>query len=200
MTHKGSGRMVKTGLVAMVLLALAACGFKPMYGRFSDQGQDMADVMAKIRVVEIRDGEGRNSRIGQVIRNNLAARLSPGREVTSADYVLKVSFQVEEHGYGFTESESVTVQNLKLLALYRLEEADSSKVVVESMARALVTFDLVQSDYSNMIARNTALERLSDEVATRIVARLGAYFSQNGKDGAVAAPDVPAEQNEQDRK
>lgn len=165
-------------LALLVLLApLTGCGFKPMYGQFSDGEGNLREVMANIRVASITE-DGRPSRLGQVIRNNLLERLTPFGETTDAEYVLKVTFFVEEHGYGIREDESVTLQNLKLVAVYQLEEVTTARVVMESAARALVTFDLVRSDYSNMVARQASVKRLSEDISHQMSNRIGAYFSQ----------------------
>ncbi|WP_321396459.1 hypothetical protein [Emcibacter sp.] len=169
--------MLRIGLFTILLMSLSACGFKPMYGKMAGQDQNLEQIMANIRVEDIRDADGRNSRIGQVIRNNMMSRLRAKGAREAVDYSLKITFQVEEHGYGFTEDESVTAQSLKLVALYQLEDIATGEKVMEDAARALVTFDLVQSDYSNMVARNAALTRLSEEVTNRITARIGAFFS-----------------------
>ncbi|PCI32046.1 MAG: hypothetical protein COB54_08355 [Alphaproteobacteria bacterium] len=168
---------MKFVLLLISAMILSGCGFKPMYGQFSDDGSDLRDVMANIRVTDITE-QGRPSRIGQVIRNNLLDRLTPFGETKSAEFVLKVTFLIEEHGYGIRANESVTLQNLKLVTTYQLEDINTSKVVLDFAARALVTYDLAQSDYSNMIARNAALKRLSEEVANQMAARIGAYFSK----------------------
>jgi len=168
-------------------LGLSGCGFKPMYGQFSDGKGDLRDVMANIRVASILE-DGRPSRIGQVIRNNLLDRLTPFGETKSANYLLSVTFLIEEQGYGIRSDESVTLQNVKLVAAYKLEEVGTSKVVLESAARALVTYDLVQSDYSNMIARNASLKRLSEDVANQVATRIGAYFSKNLPKGTTTNP------------
>ena len=162
----------------LLTLGLAACGFKPMYGQFSDGKGDLRDVMANIRVTSILE-DGRPSRIGQVIRNNLMDRLTPFGETKSAEYILSVTFFIEEQGYGIREDESVTLQNLKLVAAYRLEDVNTTKIVLDSAARALVTYDLARSDYSNMIARNAAIKRLSEEVSNQMATRIGAFFSKN---------------------
>jgi len=161
----------------VVPLVLGSCGFKPMYGQFSDGETDLRDVMANIHVANITE-DGRPSRIGQVIRNNLLDRLTPFGETKSADFILNITFFIEEHGYGIREDESVTLQNLKLVTAYQLEEVATSKVVLDSAARGLVTYDLAQADYSNMIARNAALKRLSEEVSNQMATRIGAYFSK----------------------
>ncbi len=167
---------MKFFLVLISAIILSGCGFKPMYGQFSDGQGDLRQVMANIRVTDITE-QGRPSRIGQVIRNNLLDRLTPFGETKSAEYVLKVAFLIEEHGYGIREDESVTLQNLKLVTSYQLEDLETSKVVLDFAARSLVTYDLAQSDYSNMIARNAALKRLSEEVANQMATRIGAFFS-----------------------
>lgn len=168
---------MKLFLVLISSVILSGCGFKPMYGQFSDGQGDLRQVMENIRVSDITE-QGRPSRIGQVIRNNLLDRLTPFGETGSAEYVLKVSFLIEEHGHGIRKDESVTLQNLKLVTSYQLENVATSKVVLDFAARALVTYDLAQSDYSNMIARNAALKRLSQEVANQMATRIGAFFSK----------------------
>jgi len=172
--------MKYSGILMLALLLtvlLGGCGFRPMYGQFSDGKGDLRDVMANIRVSSITE-DGRPSRIGQVIRNNLLDRLTPFGETESAEYILNVTFLIEEQGYGIREDESVTLQNLKLVTAFQLEEVATSKVVLESAARGLVTYDLAQSDYSNMIARNASLKRLSEEVSNQMATRIGAFFSK----------------------
>lgn len=162
----------------ILTLFIWGCGYKPMYGQFSDGKGDLRDVMANIRIASITE-EGRSSRIGQVIRNNLLDRLTPYGETAQAEYILKVTFLIEEHGYGIREDESVTLQNLKLVAAYQLEEVATAKIVLDSAARALVTYDLAQSDYSNMIARQASMKRLSEEIANQMATKIGAYFSKS---------------------
>lgn len=176
-------RHMMRGILGIFLVSglLAGCGFKPMYGQFSDGKSDLRDVMANIRVESITE-DGRPSRIGQVIRNSLMDRLTPFGETPSAEYVLRVTFLIEEHGYGIREDETVTLQNLKLVTAYQLEEVATSKVILDSAARGLVTYDLAQSDYSNMIARNASLGRLAEEVSNQMATRIGAYFSKNEAD------------------
>lgn len=164
-------------LILISVVLLSGCGFKPMYGQFSDGDGNLREIMANIRVADITE-QGRASRIGQVVRNGLLDRLTPYGETKSAEYILTVTFLIEEHGYGIREDESVTLQNLKLVTVFQLEEVATSKVILDSSARALVTYDLAQSDYSNMIARNASLKRLAQEVANQMASRIGAFFSQ----------------------
>lgn len=175
-------KLVRYYTVLSAFLILGACGFKPMYGQFSDSENDLHQIMASIQIDDIRErdekGVYRNSRVGQLIRNDLIDRITGGNDRLATEYTLKVDYFVEEAGYGIRADESVTLQNLKLLVTYELRTIQTDKPVLSARARGLVTYDLVQSDYSNMIARKSAMERLSKEVANQITTRIGTYLSR----------------------
>jgi len=176
--------MVRLFSVILLALMISSCGFKPMYGKFSDDS-NLRDIMANIRIDEVRE-DGRKTRLGMVIRNGLLDRITPYGETAAPDYSLTVTFKVIESGYGIREDESVTLQNLKLVASYQLFDLLNAangpeagqKPILDSAARAIVTYDLIQSNYSNMAARQAAIERLSDEVSNQIATRVGAFLSQ----------------------
>jgi hypothetical protein len=52
---------------------------------------------------------------------------------------------------------------------------------MDGTARAIVTYDLVQSDLSNMTARQTSLERLAEEVSNQVITRVGTFLSNKQK-------------------
>ena len=156
-----------------------------MYGALSDQDQNLRQIMANIQIPEIREqnkkGEERNSRMGQLIRNDLLEFMTPKGSSGQVDYILNVQYRIERKGYGIRADESVTLQNLKLLVTYELREIKIDKIILRAQARGIVTYDLVQSDYSNMIARKSALERLSKEATHQISIKIGTFLhsSQN---------------------
>ncbi len=166
-----------TGLLCV--LFIGACGFSPMYGQNSATGTGLAQVMANIQIDPIRSASGRQERLSQLIENNLHDRISPVASNGNTRYVLKANYDVEERGYGIREDESVTLQNLRLSVGYALIDINSDESIMDGTARAIVTYDLVQSDFSNMQARQTSLERLSEEVANQIITRIGTYLSNN---------------------
>jgi len=166
---------------AIVVLSVGACGFKPMYGQNSDGGVALSQIMANIKIDPVRDELGRQERLAQLLENNLHERISPLSSDGSSLYVLRASYNVEERGYGIREDESVTLQNLRLSVAFSLIDIDSDQSIMDGTARAIVTYDLVQSDFSNKIARETSLERLSEEVANQITTRIGTFLSNNAK-------------------
>jgi LPS-assembly lipoprotein len=153
-----------------------------MYGNFSGSDESLHEVMAGIQISDVRErsekGDYRNSRIGQLIRNDLLDRITPEGASGTVEYILKVEYKIEEEGYGIRADESVTLQNLKLLVSYELRTADKDELIMNSSARGIVTYDLVQSDYSNMIARKSVLERLSKEVAHQISIKIGTFLKK----------------------
>lgn len=163
-----------------ILLLLSSCGFKPMYGQNSENGALLAQVMANIQIDEIKNVNGRQERLSQLLHNNLLDRISPlSSDGSATTYILNANYDVEERGYGIREDESVTLQNLKLTVAFRLIDAASDDIIMDGTARAIVTYDLVQSDFSNKIARETSLSRLSEEAANQIITRIGTYLSNN---------------------
>ena len=163
----------------IAVLIMSACGFKPMYGSNSAMGSDLAQVMANIEIDQIRNVTGRQERLSQLLENNLHDRISPLAGNGSIKYILKANYDVEERGYGIREDESVTLQNLRLSVAFSLVDINSDQSIMDGTARAIVTYDLVQSDFSNKIARETSLERLSEEVANQIITRIGTFLSNN---------------------
>lgn len=163
-----------------IALLLTACGFKPMYGANSANGSGLAQVMANIEIDRVTNMSGRQERLSQLIENDLLERISPiSSDGSGTTYLLRTNYDIEEQGYGIREDESVTLQNLKLTVAFRLVDIDSDKTIMDGTARAIVTYDLVQSDFSNLAARQTSLERLSEEAANQIITRIGTYLSNN---------------------
>ena len=151
-----------------------------MYGENPVTGSNLAQLMANIEIDRITNISGRQERLSQLIENNLLDRISPRSSNGSGTaYLLKANYDVEEQGYGIRDDESVTLQNLKLTVAFRLVEISSHDTIMDGTARAIVTYDLVQSDFSNLAARETSLERLSEEVANQIVTRIGTFLSNN---------------------
>lgn len=173
-------KFTKAIIAAILLLAINACGFKPMYGENSAAGAGLSQLMANIKIDQIRNELGRQERLSQLLQNNLHERISPlSSDGSATAYLLKARYDVEERGYGIREDESVTLQNLRLSVAFSLVDIDSDQSIMDGTARAIVTYDLVQSDFSNKVARETSLERLSEEVANQIITRIGTFLSNN---------------------
>ena len=156
-------------------LALAGCGLRPLYS-----GGSAGPVAQTLRSVEVAPIEGR---AGWLVRTALQDRLG-AQGGGASRYRLVVRLDDSIVGFGIRPDDSETRERRTLRARYQLIEADKGTVVLDATAGSDAGIDVVSSDYANVAAEQTALERLSKEVADQIVTRLALYARR----GAAAAP------------
>ncbi|MEA3060509.1 MAG: LPS-assembly lipoprotein [Sphingomonadales bacterium] len=156
--------------LALVLL-LPGCGLRPLYA-----GGGSGPVVRSLRSVEVAPIQGR---AGWLVRTALQDRLGavPG---SGARYRLEVELDDDITGFGIRSDDAVTRERRTLRARYRLVEAGKGTVVLDATAGSDAGIDVVASEYATVAAEQTALERLSKEVADQIVTRLALYASRTG--------------------
>jgi LPS-assembly lipoprotein len=156
--------------LALALL-LPACGLRPLYA-----GGGGGPVAQSLRSVEVAPIQGR---AGWLVRTALQDRLGavPG---SGARYRLEVELDDDITGFGIRSDDAVTRERRTLRARYRLVEAGKGTVVLDATAGSDAGIDVVASEYATVAAEQTALERLSKEVADQIVTRLALYASRAG--------------------
>jgi LPS-assembly lipoprotein len=154
--------------LAFLLLALAGCTLRPLYA-----GGPSGPVVQALRGVEVAPIAGR---AGWLVRTALEDRLgSRGQPV----YRLEVELSDDITGFGIRSDNAVTRERRTLRARYRLVEAERGTVVLDATAGSDAGIDVVSSEYATVAAEQTALERLSVEIADQIVSRI-ALFAQRG--------------------
>jgi LPS-assembly lipoprotein len=161
-------------LVLLLLLLLSSCGLRPLYGG-GGSGQ-VAQMLRSVRVAPIP------GRAGWLVRTSLEDRLGKIDE-DGARYRLEVELDDQIAGFGIRRDNTITRERRTLRARYRLVEAELGTVVLDATAGSDVGIDVVSSEYATVAAEQTALERLSGEIADQIVARLGLYASRTAGDG-----------------
>jgi LPS-assembly lipoprotein len=160
---------------AAPLLALAfllpGCGLRPLYA-----GGGSGQVAQSLRSVQVAAIQGR---AGWLVRTALEDRLgaSAGR---AGRYRLEVELDDNITGFGIRSDDAVTRERRTLRARYRLVEAAKGTVVLDATAGSDVGIDVVASEYATVAAEQTALERLSKEVADQIVTRVALYAARTG--------------------
>lgn len=162
-------------LMLVGTMALAACGFTPMYGAREDGASVAADLGA-VEVAAITDA-GRPYRLGQLMENDLADRFYRGG-VGAVRYRLELGLERTREGFAFRPDEAVTRVGLRLDARYRLIETETGNVILEDSAQAYNSFDVVQSDYATLSAEKDMEARLVKDLGQRITARLSRYFGK----------------------
>lgn len=143
-------------------LALSACGLSPVY---SGGSKGVAAQLGSITVAPIPD------RSGYLVRNALQAQL--GKPGASAAYRLEIELDDQIEGFGIRGDDSITRERRTLRARYRLVSSDGARTFLDATARADAGIDVVRSSNLAVVAaENSQLERLADEIARQITARI----------------------------
>ena len=161
-------------LLLGLALVLAGCGLRPIYG-----GGGSGPVAQSLRTIEVGPIPGR---AGWLVRTALEDRLGNGGG-EAARYRLEVELDDNITGYGIRRDNAVTRERRTLRARYRLVEAERGTVLVDATAGSDEGIDVVSSEYATVAAEQTALERLSQEIADQIVTRLALYASRTQGNG-----------------
>jgi len=155
-------------LLALALL-LTGCGLRPLYG-----GGGNGRVAQTLQSVAVAPIEGR---AGWLVRTALEDRIGANAQ-TQARYRLEVELDDDISGFGIRSDDSVTRERRTLRARYRLVDAAVGTVLLDATAGSDAGIDVVGSEYATVAAEQTALERLSKEVADQIVARVALYAAR----------------------
>jgi len=148
------------------LLLLAGCGLQPLYSGGSD-GQ-VAQALAGVEVAPIP------GRSGWLVQNALKDRI-PAIPNGDPRYRLEIELDDKIEGFGIRRDDAITRERRTLRARYRLTDAGSGALLLDATAGSDAGIDVVRSEYATIAAENTALERLAQEVADQIVARVALY-------------------------
>lgn len=162
---------MKVGLALAGVLALSACGLRPLY-----EGGGRGQVAQSLRSVEVGPIGGR---AGWLVRTALIDRLRQ-REGEAPRYRLEVELDDQITGFGIRSDDSITRERRTLRARYRLRDAALGTVLIDATAGSDAGIDVVSSEYATVAAEQTALERLSREIADQIVSRLALYAARTG--------------------
>jgi LPS-assembly lipoprotein len=163
---------LRLAFLATALIGLAGCGLHPLYS--GGTSGPVAQQLAQVTVASI---PGKN---GWLVHNNLVDRL---RATGSAAprYRLEVTLDDDIAGYGLRRDNQITRERRSLRARYHLTDMTTNSVVLDATAESDAGIDVVNSEYATIAAEQSALERLADDIAGQIVARLALFAERNGK-------------------
>lgn len=155
-----------TLILAASAMLLGGCQLRPVY---SSSGTAAA-MLHSIAVSTIPD------RSGWLVRQALIDRL--GDPTATPAYRLEVELDDQIQGFGVRGDDAITRERRILRARYRLVDSATGQVLLDATAGSDAGIDVVQSEFAVLAAENTALERLSEDIADSIVTRL-ALFGRN---------------------
>lgn len=157
-------------------LGLPACGFRPLHAPRGGRG-GVAD-LAFVKVESIAD------RSGQLVRNELLELLNPHGLAVRQVYLLRVLLEETREGLAFQKDDTVTRRNLSLSGEFILRDLRVDTAVLEGRTRAVAAYNVVQSDYANLIAEKDARTRAASNVAQDIATRVAIYFTRLRESGS----------------
>jgi LPS-assembly lipoprotein len=161
--------MMRRLAFVLSLLALSACGLRPLYGGGS--GGVVATTLDTVTVSPIA------GQAGWLMRNKLVDRLGKGGTSTAA-YRLDVTLDDNITAFGVRSDQAATQERRTLRARFQLVELKNGMVVLDDTAGSDAGIDIVSSEYATVAAEQTALENLSDVVADQITARVALFASR----------------------
>ena len=145
---------------------LSACGLKPLY-----EGGRKGAAAQRLSGVEVAPIAGKS---GWLIRNSLAERLHAVAD-GAPRYRLTIEVDDKIEGLGVRSNNIVTRERRTLRAHFRLRDigaAADAAPMLDEVVSSDVGIDVTSSEYATVAAEDSALERLSDQIADRILARI----------------------------
>jgi len=140
-------------------LALAACGFTPIYGR----GSAAEKIRGKILFGEV------DSRLSFEFYEQLENRL--GRTETAL-FQLDVTLSVTSEGLAITQDNAITRYNLTGAASFTLTRIADNSVVLRDNLRAFTAYSATASAYATHVSERDSNRRLAISLADQIAIRI----------------------------
>ena len=159
----------RIGVVCLLLLGLAGCGFRPLYGSYAFDRATVAE-LAQIRVDLLGD------RQGQLLHNALLARLNPRGEPVQARYTLSVQYGASEAQSALRKDDTATRDTLTFNVRYQLVQGET--VITAGNFSRQLSYDYLPEHYSNVTADADMRRRAADLLAEEIRNQLAAYFTR----------------------
>lgn len=161
-------------LTAGLALALAGCGFHPLYAGHARNGFD-AD-LAAIRVNTIAD------RQGQVLAIALRDGLNPRGARVETRYTLDVKLTAGRENIGVRPDGTASRSEITMTAAFILKDvrrpADTA-VVLQGITHSVSSYDILDDNYATVVAQHTAEDRTVHEIGDDILTRLELYVSKH---------------------
>lgn len=160
--------------LGFLVAALGGCGLRPLYGRGSG-GQVTVAALGAVAIGPIP------GRLGQVLHNDLRDRINPQGAPGRPRYRLEVQVFRFKEGLAIKKDEEITRSNLRLTATFVLSDYRSGERLLEGSARSTGSFNLVRSDFANLVAERDAERRVAREISEQILTRLSLYFDRQSQ-------------------
>ena len=117
-------------------------------------------------------------RAGQLVRKELLDRLHAGGAAAKPVFRLTVQLKESREGIAFQQDDSATRFNLRLSARFELVDSRNGASLLKGYSRAIAAYNVVRSDYANLISERDAQKRAANSVADGIQSQIAVFFSR----------------------
>ncbi|MEX2642179.1 MAG: LPS assembly lipoprotein LptE [Acetobacterales bacterium] len=171
-------RAVAGAALVAVAVALAGCGFRPMYGEGPSGGGAVPAALSQVETAIIAD------RTGQLVRTFLQNGLTPRGMPGLPLYRLDVTLDEQEEEIAFRRDETATRIRLHVLADFTLVDAGTGRPLHGGRSRAVTSYNILDDYYATIVAEEQARRVAAEQIARDIRTRLAVYFERNpGRQG-----------------
>ena len=162
----------RTLALCAALLLLAACGFTPIHGMQANQA-DTQSKLAQIEIGIIPDQEG------QYLRNALIDRFYKNGRPHHPDYALSIKPISESLvDLDITKTADTTRGQMILSTSMLLSHQRTKKTLLKRDLRAIISYNKLGSEFTNIVSENNARENALNELARQIELQLNLYFKR----------------------
>ena len=143
-------------------LALAACGFTPVYGTDGTGAQLRGQVLV----------QEPSTQAGYLLTRELETQL--GRSGPAARYALDLTIDTSEEGLAINAAGDITRFNLIGRVDYALRDTTAGTVITSGRVQNFTAYSAIDTPVATLAAERDAVERLmlilSDQITTRLYA------------------------------
>ncbi len=162
------GRLLLPGL----LLSLAGCNLRPLYG-----GAAGAELDADLSAILV---ETPKTRTGWLLREQLERDLRASGRRVPPRYLLEIRLERRQRPLAIQLDDSTTRFDLTLAAFFTLRERSDGRPVYRSSVRRVASYNVVGAPFATLIAEQDAERRAAIEISRAIRTRLALFFSRRG--------------------
>ena len=155
----------------LTALALAGCGFQPLYGGTTAGGQRLAEVMSGVDINPIP------GRVGQKLRNELIFANTGGGNADKTRYKLDIAIKESVTDQLVQITGDATGQVYQLEATFKLIDAASGKILMQGKAISRAPYNRFQEIFANVRARYDAENRAARTVSESVKTQVAAYLT-----------------------
>ena len=163
-------RLLLIGLVAFSTLSIAACGYRPLYGKASVNPATEAN-LAAIEIAPIYE------RIGQMLHTELGRKLHPRGQARATTHTLRITLSQSTAHLAVAKDTAATRANYRLSANYTLVRKSDGREIISKSLFSTVSYNILSSDYANAVAAKNAQERAVNDVSEQLARRMAVYFN-----------------------